>query len=73
MSYEAIGIIMFSGMLAAMLTGQRVFGAIGFVSAAAALHVHMLAASISRPADGRNLRTATLVGLQERDMIGPPR
>ena len=37
MSYEAIGIIMFSGMLAAMLTGQRVFGAIGFVSAAAAL------------------------------------
>jgi tripartite ATP-independent transporter DctM subunit len=37
MSYEAIGIIMFSGMLAAMLTGQRVFGAIGFISAAAAL------------------------------------
>ena len=37
MSYEAIGIIMFSGMLASMLTGQRVFGAIGFVSAAAAL------------------------------------
>ncbi len=37
MSYELIGITMFGGMLAMMLTGQRVFGAIGFVSAVAAL------------------------------------
>ena len=37
MSYELIGITMFGGMLAMMLTGQRVFAAIGFVSAAAAL------------------------------------
>ena len=37
MSYEAIGITMFAGMLASMLTGQRVFAAIGFVSATAAL------------------------------------
>ncbi|NQV47451.1 MAG: TRAP transporter large permease subunit [Rhodospirillaceae bacterium] len=37
MSYEAIAILMFSSMLLMMLTGQRVFGAIGFVSAAAAL------------------------------------
>ena len=32
-----IGLTMFSGMLVMMLTGQRVFGAIGFVSATAAL------------------------------------
>ncbi len=37
LSYEAIAILMFSSMLLMMLTGQRVFGAIGFVSAAAAL------------------------------------
>lgn len=37
MSYEAIGITMFAGMLASMLTGQRVFAAIGFVSATTAL------------------------------------
>ncbi len=37
MSYELIGITMFGGMLVMMLTGQRVFGAIGFVSALAAL------------------------------------
>ena len=37
MSYELIGITMFGGMLAMMLTGQRIFGAIGFVSALAAL------------------------------------
>ena len=36
-SYEAIAIIMFAGMMLMLLTGQRVFGAIGFVSAAAAL------------------------------------
>ncbi|HIP93846.1 MAG TPA: TRAP transporter large permease subunit [Leucothrix sp.] len=37
MSYELIGLTMFGGMLVMMLTGQRVFGAIGFVSAMAAL------------------------------------
>ncbi len=37
MSYESIAILMFASMLAMLLTGQRVFGAIGFVSAAAAL------------------------------------
>ncbi len=37
MSYELIGITMFGGMLVMMLTGQRIFGAIGFVSAIAAL------------------------------------
>ena len=36
-SYEFIAIFMFVTMLVMMLTGQRVFGAIGFVSAAAAL------------------------------------
>ena len=37
MSYEAIAILMFAGMLLLLLTGQRVFAAIGFVSAATAL------------------------------------
>ena len=37
MSYEMIGMTMFGGMLLMMLTGQRVFAAIGFVSATAAL------------------------------------
>ena len=37
MSYEMIGMSMFGGMLLMMLTGQRVFAAIGFVSATAAL------------------------------------
>ena len=36
-SYELIAIVMFAGMMLMLLTGQRVFGAIGFVSAAAAL------------------------------------
>ncbi len=36
-SYEFIAIFMFVTMLLMLLTGQRVFGAIGFVSAAAAL------------------------------------
>ena len=36
-SYEVIAITMFAGMMLMLLTGQRVFGAIGFVSAAAAL------------------------------------
>jgi len=37
MSYEAIAILMFSSMLLMMLTGQRVFAAIGIVSSLAAL------------------------------------
>ena len=37
MSYELIGMSMFGGMLLMMLTGQRVFAAIGFVSSIAAL------------------------------------
>ena len=36
MSHELIAITMFATMLAMLLTGQRVFAAIGFVSAAAA-------------------------------------
>ena len=36
-SYEFIAIFMFVTMLLMLITGQRVFGAIGFVSAAAAL------------------------------------
>ena len=37
MSYEMIALSMFGGMLVMLLTGQRVFAAIGFVSATAAL------------------------------------
>jgi tripartite ATP-independent transporter DctM subunit len=37
MSYEMIAIVMFSSMMIMMLTGQRVFGAIGFVAVTAAL------------------------------------
>ena len=37
MSYEMIGLLMFSTMMLMLLTGQRVFGAIGFVGAFAAL------------------------------------
>ncbi len=37
MSYEMIAILMFSTMLLMMITGQRVFGAIGFVAVVAAL------------------------------------
>jgi tripartite ATP-independent transporter DctM subunit len=37
MSYELIAILMFSAMMVMLLTGQRVFGAIGFVAVAAAL------------------------------------
>ena len=36
MSYELIAILMFSSMMLLLLTGQRVFGAIGFVAVAAA-------------------------------------
>ncbi|WP_245798088.1 hypothetical protein [Chromohalobacter japonicus] len=35
MSYEMIAIVMFSSMMLMLLTGQRVFGAIGFVGALA--------------------------------------
>ena len=34
MSYEMIAILMFSTMMLMLLTGQRVFGAIGFVAVA---------------------------------------
>ncbi|OIP84131.1 MAG: C4-dicarboxylate ABC transporter [Rhodobacterales bacterium CG2_30_65_12] len=37
MSYEMIAIVMFSTMMLMLFTGQRVFGAIGFVGVAAAL------------------------------------
>jgi len=37
MSYEMIALMMFSTMMLMLLTGQRVFGAIGFVAVAAAL------------------------------------
>jgi len=37
MPYEMIAILMFSSMMLMLLTGQRVFGAIGFVGAAAAM------------------------------------
>ncbi|MEL6621055.1 MAG: TRAP transporter large permease subunit [Pseudomonadota bacterium] len=36
MSYEAIAILMFASMMLMLLTGQRVFGAIGFVAVIAA-------------------------------------
>ena len=39
LSYEFIAIFMFITMLVMMFTGQRVFGAIGFVAAASALLV----------------------------------
>lgn len=37
MSYSVIALLMFSGMMLLLLTGQRVFAVIGFVGAAAAL------------------------------------
>ena len=37
MSYELIALMMFSAMMLMLLTGQRVFGAIGFVAVASAL------------------------------------
>ncbi len=37
MSYEVIALLMFATMMLMLLTGQRVFGAIGFVASAAAL------------------------------------
>jgi tripartite ATP-independent transporter DctM subunit len=37
MSYELIALLMFASMLALMLTGQRVFAAVGFVASGAAL------------------------------------
>jgi tripartite ATP-independent transporter DctM subunit len=36
-SYELIALLMFSGMMLMLLTGQRVFGAIGFVASVATL------------------------------------
>ena len=34
MNYEAIAVLMFSTFMLLLLTGQRVFGAIGFVASA---------------------------------------
>lgn len=40
MSYEMIALTMFGGMLVMLITGQRVFAAIGFVSSAAAMALY---------------------------------
>lgn len=40
MSYEMIALSMFGGMLVMLLTGQRIFAAIGFVSAISALFLY---------------------------------
>jgi len=40
MSYEMIAILMFSSMMVLLISGQRVFAAIGFVAAAAALMLY---------------------------------
>ncbi|MEK9764717.1 MAG: C4-dicarboxylate ABC transporter, partial [Deltaproteobacteria bacterium] len=37
MSYEMIAMLMFSSMMLMLLTGQRVFGAIGFIAVVSAL------------------------------------
>ena len=37
MSYELIALLMFTGMMVLLLTGQRVFGAIGFIAMTSAL------------------------------------
>ena len=37
MPYELIAIVMFAGMMLMLMTGQRVFGAIGFVGAVAGM------------------------------------
>ena len=37
MSYEMIATLMFSSMMLMLLTGQRVFGAIGFIAVVSAL------------------------------------
>ena len=37
MSYELIAILIFTSMMLMLLTGQRVFGAIGFVAAVFAI------------------------------------
>jgi hypothetical protein len=45
MSYELIALLMFASMLGLMLTGQRVFAAVGFVAAGAALLLYGTGAS----------------------------
>ena len=37
MSYELIALMMFSTMMLMLMTGQRVFGAIGFVAVASSM------------------------------------
>ena len=48
MSYELIALLMFASMLLLLATGQRVFGAIGFVATAFALALWGEAASRCR-------------------------
>ncbi len=43
LSYEFIALFMFVTMLVMMFTGQRVFGAIGFVATASALLIWVMA------------------------------
>ena len=40
MSYELIAVLMFSSMMLMLLTGQRVFGAIGFVAVISAFFLY---------------------------------
>ena len=40
MSYEMIALLMFASMMLMLMTGQRVFGAIGGVAAVAALTLY---------------------------------
>jgi hypothetical protein len=40
MSYEAIALLMFSSMMLMLLTGQRVFGAIGFIAVVSAFFLY---------------------------------
>ena len=40
MSYEAIALLMFSSMMLMLLTGQRVFGAIGFIAVISAFFLY---------------------------------
>ncbi|MEC7211807.1 MAG: TRAP transporter large permease subunit, partial [Pseudomonadota bacterium] len=40
MSYEAIALLMFSSMMLMLLTGQRVFGAIGFIAVSSAFSLY---------------------------------
>ena len=49
MSYELIAILMFSTMMIMLMTGQRVFGAIGFVGVVAACCSGAIPAAATSP------------------------